>query len=334
MWGQLDIVLKSRLKAKHCKNLKCDGALGDKKPRSKGTVYSVNHRYRCKALTGEWRKFMYTVYSKEYTANFPFMVVCHEDYTPKEIVNKSMKVGFDWKPDWNAEVIYCNRYDWSCSHENRFSKRWKADGNDMFLVDPAWTIGMEAKLFGSSKARKKKEEDEEAAAGDDENHNGPPEEEEELGGKYDHLEDACCDKNKSKEERERLKKLQYCTLDRMKTLKAKHEVMDDSNSKSVELLDANDKVCGLLCQDFNDSEYIFAKLVFDSTRKLIGYVGWDSLDEIYYEFNKEMNKKEAKKQKAAKKAKSGSRKRKAETSADPPPQKRGRGRPRKNPNDQ
>jgi len=315
LWGQLDIVLESRRKARFGAEVKYDGALGDKKPRGEGTVFWVEHHYRCKALTGEWRKYMYSIYSKEYKADFPFMVICHEDYTPKEIVNKSMKVSFDWKPDWDAEVIYCNRYDWGHHHENEFSERWKANGNSMFLVDPSWSIEMEATLFGieeenaiekekeeATREQRKKEgaHDGDSDESDDDDYYGPLEdEEEEFGDKYDDLEDSYYydsdtdETQKKEEERKRQEKLELkCnTLDRLETLKAKHEVMDES-SKSVKLLDANDKVCGLYCNDFDDGDgdWIYAKLVFDSNRKLIGYVGWDSLDEVFDEFNEEMNK--------------------------------------------
>jgi len=141
MWGQLDCVLDARSKPKNGQEIKYDGTLGEPKPRGEGTAYWVTHHYRCKAEIGKWWKRVYKAESEEEFGQFGIgLVFCHENYSPKDIVTKAITVDFSWKPDWDAEVIYVNRYDWSWHHETSFGKRWKGLGTDVFLVDSDWAL--------------------------------------------------------------------------------------------------------------------------------------------------------------------------------------------------
>jgi len=72
------------------------------------------------------------------------------------------------------------------------------------------------------------------------------------------------------------------TKDLLGKLQAKHK--KDEASKSIQLLDAGGKVCGLLSLEFTedseaDLEWTYGRLVFDTNRQLIGFCAWNGLED-------------------------------------------------------
>jgi len=237
MWGQLDCVLGAKRKLNN-NILKFDGIRGVE--HSKCADYQpIGHRYRCKALTGNWNKYDHELVwlatdldtstdSGEVVNTGRNIILCHESCKPKDIAEKASTVDASWNVDLTADVIYINRYDWGASHEPRLVT-WKGRPTDVFLTDPEWKVDVPAKNRDLR----------------------VPSTTEQLMDNLNACVSGCSDHN-------------------------------GCSSCPVKLFDSSNKCCGLLCKDFTDAGDIYARLVFDDNRNLMGMCVFDDLGQRLY----------------------------------------------------
>jgi len=363
-WGQIDCVLEAML------NYKDKAFDGKKKPHVNNQgpgVYTAAFQFKCEALKGKWSAYEANVVCK-YSEDrkqarrqrwphisddddardghrgdphegepFDNIVFCHESSTLKYIFGRAKTVCFSRNPDLDADVIFVNRYDWSCGGPASYEEwwpGWKARGHDVILVDSGWKPKTLPDKFRRKREReeaevrwelrekrkevKRKEKAElkkverekngndvqptkkkkvEKLSDDDEDDDKDDDDDDELLEEEEESDVELTSESEEENEEDLYasEEEQYdengdfipdaprtqVVLDK---LEAKYK--EDKKSKCTKLLDDKNEVCGLLCQAMAKKDWICARLVFDTDRKLIGFCvsehgdAWAGLEDL------------------------------------------------------
>ena len=156
------------------------------------------------------------------------LIFCHEDCDADEILERCKTVGFSWNPDFTKDVIFINRYDWGVHHQGKYEKFKRSDG-EIFLVDKQWGLDIIGKANDILKCEDNDDDD------DDD------------GSWY-----RTC----------------IPLLEKLKCGSINKNLNINKINKNLYELTRNGNSCGVVDVTFREEEYIYGRLVFDSSRNL------------------------------------------------------------------